>query len=690
MMAFRKLAHNYQDAQNLMSELTTEKNIVESIKYLASVSTKKRIKYTQAPDIGEIVVCCQKFGDYVSENAIGIIIDKHGLTLWLIGTYKSSNNSTWFIDFNNLASPSASDFYGNAQWIYNALIIPHWDIISKNSKSTNVISYLEKSLEVKANTTLLNVEPSYGDSIIRVGCKYRVNSIVHQNLYNLYIIVTSIDYANDRVSYIWEHNKLKGLNSIEYFLANFDKVKSDIVFKGVDNGVLIFNDEIKLPKQTQSVLNTQAKKEGKLPIKHVLKGIKMNTAVANYNNKGSALLSTETSQLVGKLVPQILQDMRKPNFDIAEFGKGISTRPSDVADKLLKTTYASQMENFTNPIQELINICRDANENAVMQDIPSWARLPFLNRLYKAGLKTVDKAKAYFTTVDGQINAVISAVDKQVPHLKQLTNTLESMYEQNREDYYNLEAYILAGEAFIKIKSQELAEKSIETGSDMMKKQDLLDLQDYIDSIQRRVNNFRALQVTCLQNAPSIRIQQQIGKHSLEKFSDMKNIMISAWKQNCSRYIISLEQSKALDMINKSDEATDNLLRVTNDTVNKNAIEAQRALNRGAIKIETLEEINNSLINTLQEIVTIKEQGRQEMLANVAKYQDMTVKLMSKSAELIDANVQQLTERTLADVKHETMYLPELDEKRPDLDLAFIRGTDEKAVIKPEPQYSDA
>lgn len=429
------------------------------------------------------------------------------------------------------------------------------------------------------------------------------------------------------------------------------------------------SEEKKHKEVKQNILNTTNKVKTNLPIKNVLRNIKMTAAIESYNNK--QVLSKEDNILVDKLVPKILEEMKKPNFDISEYGKNISTRPSAIADQLLKTTYVRQMEEFTNPIQELIDICKEANQNSLVEKIPAWANLPLIGKLYKSSIKIVDKAKSYMDTIDSQINTVVKTVESKIPIIKKRDKDLESLYLQNREDYYNFEAYIKAAEIFVKDKESELAIAIIEAKDDKMKQQDLLDKQDYIDSIYRRINNLKSLQIVSLGNAPSIRIQQNIGKNSLERFNDIKNIMISNWKTNCFRYITSLQQQKDLEIIEKSDEATNNLLLTTNSVINDNAVKSQKSLNKGAIKLETLEKLNNGLIETLQQIIDIKEEGRKELISNSERYKEMTIELVSKSSELISKSVEGIVKNTLEDKESENNFIEHT--------LSDIK--------KPEPQF---
>ena len=478
----------------------------------------------------------------------------------------------------------------------------------------------EKEAEEEKNIKL-NPFPDEFELFIRT--KYQLNEYQYKNMLYLYTQIFKNDFHET------EKDKIEFGN----FIYNISKIKKETNMS---------TSEWAMPKQVQQI-NTIVNSELNLSDMKI-------TTLKESQKYAPGIMAKSVPDLQGtssnviKLVPQLLQEL-KNSKDVSDFGKKVSESLTTVADQILKSTNMSEMEQLTKPMSDLLVLCKTVNSKISGTDQRSiWQKLPIISMFYTSIVSTAAKAKTYFTTVESQITTIMNEIERQVPHIKQLNVALERMFEQNQNDYYSLEAHIQAGEKFIEIQTQELKdEASILDVNDKMKVQELQDKQDLIDALSRRVNNFKALQVTCTQNAPSLRSQQQVGKISIEKYNDIKVLIIPAWKKNCARYIISLEQKKSLEMINNIDTTTDTMLRATNDTVNQNGLDAQKALNAGVIKVETLQEINDKLIKSLEELDTVRNQGRADLLENSKKYKQMNSDVNNQAKKMIQSNIDRLT-----------------------------------------------
>ena len=105
---------------------------------------------------------------------------------------------------------------------------------------------------------------------------------------------------------------------------------------------------------------------------------------------------------------------------------------------------------------------------------------------------------------------------------------------------------------------------------------------------------------------------------------------------------LSLEHSK--DAL-KAQQAVNDL---TNELINKNAealkqgtIEIAKESERGIVDIETVENANTKLIETLDEIVKIQEDGREKRAAAEIELGKMEAQLKSKLLEIRNQSVPQ-------------------------------------------------
>ncbi|MGI2897176.1 toxic anion resistance protein, partial [Vibrio alginolyticus] len=177
--------------------------------------------------------------------------------------------------------------------------------------------------------------------------------------------------------------------------------------------------------------------------------------------------------------------------------------------------------------------------------------------------------------------------------------------------YKALTEAIIYGESrrlLIKGKAEVLA-KELEDENSPLKAQELSDLQSFHNRIEKRVHDLRSLQMLALQTAPMIRMVQTNNITLIEKFDNIKTLTIPSWKKQFTLAISMLEQRKSLELAGKIDNATNDLIKRNADLLRQNTLQTARANQRSVIDLETLEHVQNTLITTLQDVVSIEQEG---------------------------------------------------------------------------------
>ncbi|MFM2652094.1 toxic anion resistance protein, partial [Vibrio alginolyticus] len=95
----------------------------------------------------------------------------------------------------------------------------------------------------------------------------------------------------------------------------------------------------------------------------------------------------------------------------------------------------------------------------------------------------------------------------------------------------------------------------------------------------------------------------------IEKFDNIKTLTIPSWKKQFTLAISMLEQRKSLELAGKIDNATNDLIKRNADLLRQNTLQTARANQRSVIDLETLEHVQNTLITTLQDVVSIEQEG---------------------------------------------------------------------------------
>lgn len=361
-----------------------------------------------------------------------------------------------------------------------------------------------------------------------------------------------------------------------------------------------------------------------IPVKSVdVKSI-TNTSVTSFTpanvTPGKDVLPVAAQAAIPKLVSEL-----KNSSDFLDYGKDVSLRMSTYADQMLEKVALINADEFTKPLTDVLTICAQVNSKSLVTG--KAARIPFLQRI--KGLFATQKAKAMsqFNSVKGQIDDIITSVSAKEKTFREVIKMLEDLYVLNMNDYYMFEAHIRAAEEYKVFCQNEYSQFLImnqeEIKTNPLLTQQASDIQRKITKIDRKLHDLRAIQMSCVQFAPTIRREQDNSERLIEKFNAIKTFAIPLWKKQCAAYITSLENKSGVALANAADSTTDTLYKTHMATVNQNAVETAKSLESGIISVDTLEAANQSLIQSVQEVLRITEEGTKQRAEAVERFQTM-------------------------------------------------------------------
>lgn len=197
--------------------------------------------------------------------------------------------------------------------------------------------------------------------------------------------------------------------------------------------------------------------------------------------------------------------------------------------------------------------------------------------------------------------------------------------------------YILAGEQKLKEvregELEELKKKAAETG-DAMDAQRANDLVANCDRFEKKLHDLKLTRQVALQMAPQIRLLQNNDSLLVERIQSTLSNTLPLWK---SQIVIALGMHRSQEAL-KAQTAVTNM---TNELLRKNAealktgtIQTAQEAERGIIDLETLKQTNQSLMDTINEVMKIQEDGRTKRLEAEKEMVAMEADLKKKLLEL--------------------------------------------------------
>lgn len=235
--------------------------------------------------------------------------------------------------------------------------------------------------------------------------------------------------------------------------------------------------------------------------------------------------------------------------------------------------------------------------------------------LFKKAKDKGEAIKAKYTNVSSNVDKITRTLEKhQITLLKDIT-MLDQMYDLNMANYKELTLYILAGKAKLeKAKNNELPlllEKARKTG-DQEDTQRANDYANMINRFEKKIHDLELTRVVAMQMAPQIRLVQNNDTLMAEKIQSVIANTIPLWK---SQMVLSLGLKHSKDAMEAQRSVTDmtnTLLKKNADTLKMGTIETAKESERGIVDLETLKHTNQSLIETLDEVIKIQTEGKEK------------------------------------------------------------------------------
>ncbi|ANF82096.1 tellurium resistance protein [Acinetobacter sp. NCu2D-2] len=316
-------------------------------------------------------------------------------------------------------------------------------------------------------------------------------------------------------------------------------------------------------------------------------------------------------------VKQELDEINQHN--VAEYGKNIATKTASYTDELLGLVQNKDLDETGKKLNQVVQVAQKLNTSSILNKNQNTGFLGGLLSKFKGAKQSFD---VHFNTTKEQIDALVTEIESSQTGLKARVSTLEKMFEGVQDEYKQLGLHIAAGQ----LRQQELQTEIVhltDLAQDQNTTQKIYDLNHLSNNLEKRVSDLQILQQSALQTLPMIRIIQSNNLMLVDKFYAIKNITLPAWKNQISLAISLNEQKNSVQLANTIDDATNELLKRNADLLHQNSVDTARANQRSVIDIETLEHVQNTLINTVNDVIQIQKEGMQKRSEATLKLKDL-------------------------------------------------------------------
>ena len=251
--------------------------------------------------------------------------------------------------------------------------------------------------------------------------------------------------------------------------------------------------------------------------------------------------------------------------------------------------------------------------------------------------KRVEKLLAKYDKVNNNIDRIEKRLEgHKVQMLKDIA-IFDEMYNKNLDSFKLLSMYIIAGDMKLKelkeVELPKLQAAAAESG-DQIDAQKVNDMTEMISRFEKKLYDLKTTRIISIQMAPQIRMIQNNDSELVEKIQSSITNTIPLWK---NQVVIALGLANAKSALNTQQavtEITNEMLKKNSENLKQGTIEIAAESEKAIVDVETLKKTNSDIIETLDTIIKIHEEGAQKRSEAEVELQKIEQELKEKLLQI--------------------------------------------------------
>lgn len=249
------------------------------------------------------------------------------------------------------------------------------------------------------------------------------------------------------------------------------------------------------------------------------------------------------------------------------------------------------------------------------------------------------KLMARFETVRGQIDKITDNLLSHETTLMRDIKMLDKLYEKTLDFYKELGLYILAAERKLEeldtVTIPQLAKdaEAADESDQILKAQKLRDMRAARDDLERRLHDLKLTRQVTMQSLPSIRLVQENDKSLVGKIGSTLNNTVPLWETQLAQALTIQRSREAAEAVKGANDLTNELLTANATNLREANKVVRTEMERGVFDIEAVKMANNELIATIEESLSITQEGKAKRAAAEEEMKQMEATLRETLAK---------------------------------------------------------
>ena len=336
------------------------------------------------------------------------------------------------------------------------------------------------------------------------------------------------------------------------------------------------------------------------------------------------VLTPEEQQIVTEFAAKI--DVENTT-QILQYGAGTQKKMADFSDAALADVKAQDLGEVGDLIVSVVG---------ELKGFDTEEEKGFLG-FFKKQANKLEMMKAKYDKAEVSVEKISDALQQHQIRLMKDSAMLDQMYDQNLAYFKELTMYIMAGKQKLeevragKLAELEAAAQRTGLAEDV---QAAKDLADKCLRFEKKIYDLELTRAISMQTAPQIRMIQNNDNVMVEKIQTTLVNTIPLWKNQMVITLGIAHAGEAAAAQRQVNDVTNALLQANAKRLHTASVETAKEAERGIVDIETLKKTNAELIQTLDDVMKIQQDGRTQRMAAEAEMAKMESDLKTKLLQI--------------------------------------------------------
>ena len=317
---------------------------------------------------------------------------------------------------------------------------------------------------------------------------------------------------------------------------------------------------------------------------------------------------------------------------ILQYGVAAQEKISKFSDSILEDVKTKNTGEVGDLLADLVSQIKSFDK-----DISGVAKKNFLEKIFNSAKKEFDFIVAKYSKIEKNIDTIEGGLEKdKVQMLKDIT-IFDTMYEKNLEYFKEISLYIIAGDRKVEeLRSVELPKlkEAAEKSGEQLDVQKVNDMEALINRFEKKIYDLKTTRIISIQMAPQIRLLQNNEAELVEKIQSSITNTIPLWKNQMVLALGISNAKRALKSQQAVSKLTNEMLVKNSETLKQGSIDIARESERAIVDVETLQKTNQDLIETLDAVIAIHEEGRTKRAEAEKTLEEIEKELKAKMLEI--------------------------------------------------------